>query len=156
MTAIPESVADFLAQKRIAVAGVSRSPRQPANAIYRKLRDAGYQVFPINPRADEVEGDHCYPSLSAVDGPPLDGVVVVTAPNDSEAVVRECAAVGVPRVWIHRSFGEGSVSQAAVQYGKANGIDVIEGGCPMMYCDPVDMGHKCMRWVLRMTRKLPS
>lgn len=156
MTVIPESVVDFLAQKRIAVAGVSRDRRQPANAIYRNLRDAGYQVFPVNPRTEEVEGARCYPSLSAIDGPPVDGVVVVTAPDVSEHVVRECVTVGVPRVWIHRSFGDGSVSQAAVEYGNAHGIEVIEGGCPLMYSDPVDVGHKCIRWILRMTGKLPT
>jgi predicted CoA-binding protein len=155
MAKVAESIVDFLEQKRIAVAGVSRHENQPANLIYRKLRDAGYEVVPINPKVDEVEGDRCYPNLAAIGEPP-DGVLVVTSPAASETVVRECAAAGVSRVWMHRSFGSGSVSEAAVQFCRDNGISVIEGGCPMMYCVPVDVGHKCMRWFLGLTGKLPT
>ncbi len=70
-------------------------------------------------------------------------------------VVRQCAEVGISRVWLHRSFGQGSVSDAAVEAGREYGIEVIAGGCPMMYCQPVDVAHKCMRWLLGVTGKLP-
>lgn len=155
MAKVAESIVDFLEQERIAVAGVSRHKHQPANVIYRKLRDSGFEVIPINPNADEVEGDRCYPSLSAIGKAP-DGVMVVTTPEAAEAVVRDCAAAGVSRVWMHRSFGSGSVSETAVRFCKDNGISVIEGACPMMYCAPVDVGHRCMRWLLGVTNKLPT
>src|SRR3954468_15772147 len=113
MTRIPESIAAFLRGRRIAVAGVSRDSRQPANAIFRKLKGAGYEVFPINPRTTTVEGTTCYADLAAVPVP-LDGVVIVTAPAATLDIVRQCADRGVPRVWFHRSFGDGSVSDAAV------------------------------------------
>jgi predicted CoA-binding protein len=155
MAKVAESIADFLEQKRIAVAGVSRHKHQPANVIYRRLRDSGFEVIPINPNADEVEGDRCFPSLSAIGEAP-DGVMVVTTPGVAEIVVRDCAAAGVSRVWMHRSFGSGSVSEAAVRFCKDNGISVIEGACPMMYCAPVDVAHRCMRWFLGVTKKLPT
>jgi hypothetical protein len=155
MTAIPRSVSDFLAGRRFAVAGVSRESGQAANAVYRKLRAAGYEVFPVNPKASEVEGVRCYAGLDSVPGP-LDGVVVATPPAVSVDVVRQCAALGVPRVWLHRSFGEGSVSAEAVRECEARGIGCIVGGCPLMYCDPVDPGHRCMRWWLRWRGRLPS
>jgi len=155
MTAIPQSVSDFLAQRRFAVAGVSREPGQAANAVYRKLRDAGYEVFPVNPQASEVEGVRCYAGLDSVPGP-LDGVVVATHPGVSIEVVRQCAALGVPRVWLHRSFGEGSVSAEAVRECEARGIRCIVGGCPLMYCHPIDPGHRCMRWLLRWRGRLPA
>src|SRR3954464_1720735 len=83
----------FLAQPRIAVAGVSRDPKQPANLIYRRLRDAGHTVFPVNPHADETEGAPCFASVRDVPGP-VDGVVVVTPPDQAERVVEDSAAVG--------------------------------------------------------------
>lgn len=153
----PQSrIADFLAQKRIAVAGVSSTDaNQPANAIYRRLRETGYEVFAVNPKAGEVEGDPCYPDLKAIpDG--VDGVVVVTPPEAAEQVVRDCAELGISRVWMHRSFGTGSVSPSATKFCEDNGITVIPGACPMMFCGPVDFGHKCMRWVLRLTGGLPK
>jgi predicted CoA-binding protein len=150
-----EAVEAFLAQKRIAVAGVSRNKNEAANIVYRKLRASGYEVFPVNPKAETVEGDNCYPNLKSVPGG-VDGVVIATRPAVTEEVVRECAELGVPRVWIHRSFGQGSVSEGAVDYCRENGIAVIAGGCPMMFCQPVDFGHKCMRWILNLTGGLPK
>jgi predicted CoA-binding protein len=148
-------VKDFLAQKRIAVAGVSRDTNQAANAVYKKLRGAGYQVFALNPSAQEVEGDACYPDLKAL--PEKVGGIVISTPLEAvEQIVRQCAEVGVSRVWLHRSFGTGSVSAAAVKFCEENNISVIAGGCPMMFCKPVDFGHTCMRWMLRVTGGLPK
>jgi len=150
----PESVAAFLSGRRIGVAGVSREPAQAANAIFRKLKGAGYDVFPINPRAKEAEGVTCYRDVGDVPGR-LDGVVIATAPSVSAAVVRRCHECGVPRVWLHRSFGDGSVSDQAVRDCAALGVDCIVGGCPMMFCEPVDFGHRCMRWWLQHQGRVP-
>ncbi|MGD2153957.1 MAG: CoA-binding protein [Gemmatimonadales bacterium] len=155
MATMKEAVDAFLAQKRIAVAGVSRNKNEAANIVYRKLRDSGYEVFPINPNAETVEGDECYPDLKSVPGG-VEGVVIATHPAVTEDVVRECADLGVPRVWMHRSFGQGSVSKDAVAYCREQGIEVIAGGCPMMFCQPVDFPHKCMRWILGVTGGLPK
>lgn len=152
MSKVPDQVAEFLRGKRFAVAGVSRQPGQAANAIYRKLRGSGYEVFPVNPNATEAEGVRCYPDLAAIPGP-VDGLVVATHPRVAVDLVRQCAGRGVPRVWFHRSFGEGSVSQDAVQECRARGIQCIVGGCPLMYCEPVDIAHRCMRWWLRVFKQ---
>ena len=153
MTTYREAVDEFLAQKRIAVAGVSRSGDQPANAIFRRLRDAGYQVYAVNPGTDRVEGGPCYEDLSAVPVP-LDGVVAATPRAGTEDVVRQCVELGIPRVWMHRGIGPGSVSGAAVEEGRRRGLTILAGGCPMMFVRP-DPFHRCLRWVLGATGKLP-
>ena len=155
MSTLKESVNDFLAQERIAVAGVSRSGDAAANLIYRKLRDAGFQVFAVNPNAEEVEGDTCYANISSIPHG-VDGVVIATQPQVTDQIVRECADAGVSHIWMHRSFGQGSVSTEAVNYCREKKITVIPGGCPMMFCEPVDFGHKCMRWILNLTGGLPK
>jgi uncharacterized protein len=153
MARVPESVADFLRGKRFAVAGVSRGPGSAANAVYLKLRDCGYEVFPINPNAAQVEGVDCYPDLASIPGN-LDGVVVVTHPSVSASVVRQAAERGVPRVWLHRSF-QGSVSAAAVRECRRAGVACIVGGCPLMYCEPVDAGHAWLCKMLGWLRRVP-
>ena len=155
MSSVPDSVADFLGGKRIAVAGVSRSGRAASNAIFRKLRDSGYEVVPVNPAATEVEGVRCFPNLMSIPDP-VDGVVIATHPKDSMELVRQCQARGISRVWFHRSFGQGSVSEEAVRECQARGVHCIVGGCPLMYCEPVDPGHRCMRWWLRWRRRVPG
>ena len=154
MAGIPAAVADFLRGKRFVVAGVSRQPGQAANAVFRRLKQSGYEVFPVNPKAAEVEGVRCYPDLGSVPGP-LDGVVIATAPGVSADIVRQCANRGVPRVWFHRSFGSGSVSEEGIRACEALGISAIVGGCPLMFCEPVDGGHRCMRWWLQWRGRVP-
>ena len=154
MARTPAPIARFLEGKRIAVAGVSRAAQQPANAIYRKLRNCGYDAIAVNPNAAQIEGAACFPSLTAVPGP-IDGVVIVTHPKDSITVVHQAAERGIDKVWFHRSFGDGSVSDAAVRACEARGISCIVGGCPMMYCEPVDLGHRCFRWWLGFRGTLP-
>lgn len=154
MASTPESVASFLRGRRFAVAGVSRNPAQPSNAIFRKLKRSGYEVVPINPMTSEVEGTKCYAGLPSVPGT-LDGVVIATAPAVSIDIVRQCAHCGIKRVWFHRSIGQGSVSDDAVRECHTRGIDCIVGGCPLMFCEPVDVAHKCMRWWFQRNGRVP-
>ena len=159
MPSLNEQVEEFLAHKRIAVAGVSRdtSHHPVGNLIYRRLKDTGHEVFAVNPNIATFEGAPCYAKVSLIPGG-VDGVVIITRPAVTEAVVHECAAAGVQRVWMHQSFSkaQSSVSQAAVAYCREHGISVIPGACPMMFGPGADFGHRCMRWVLGLTGGLPK
>ncbi len=154
MTTPAEFAREFLAQKRIAVAGLSRSADSTAKGIIEKLEATGHTVFAINPNATEIDGRPCYPDVGAIPGG-VDGVVLVTTPVVSEQIVQQCVAAGVKRVWMHRSIGN-SVSEAAVAAGRAAGIRVIAGGCPMMFQEPVDFGHVCLRWWCGLTGKIQA
>ncbi|MFN7943430.1 MAG: CoA-binding protein [Thermoanaerobaculia bacterium] len=154
MPTIPSSVAEFLASRRIAVAGVSRT-QGVGNAVLRKLRDAGHEVVPINPHATELEGSLCYPDLKSVPGE-LDALVFASHPRYAADLVRQAAERGVRRIWFHRSFGEGSVADAAVRECRQRGIEAIVGGCPLMYCEPVDLFHRCLCWWLRRSGRVPA
>jgi hypothetical protein len=155
MRPLPPTVADFLAGKRIVVAGVSRTGNAPANAIFRRLRQCGYEAIPVNPNASELEGVRTYPTLSAVPGE-VHGVLIATHPSVGAAIVREAAAREIRRVWFHRSFGAGSVSSEALEACRQFGIEPIVGGCPLMYCQPVDPAHRFFRWWLRLRRCIPG
>ena len=158
MTALDTKVQDFLAQKRIAVAGVSRenSHHPTGNLIYRRLKRTGHDVFPVNPHMQTFEGDRCYPDLRSIPGG-VDGVVIVTRPEVTKQIVRDCGDAGVRRVWMHQSMPRGSsVAAEAVEYCRQRGINVIAGACPMMYGPGADFGHTCMRWILGLTRGLPT
>jgi uncharacterized protein len=150
------TVQDFLSQRRIAVVGVSRDPaRHGSNAVYRRLRAHGYEVFAVNPNTDTVEGDRSYHDLRSIPGA-VDGVVIGTAPARADGIVRECHDLGIRRVWLHQGPTPGSVSATAVEYCRANGMSVIPGGCPLMYGKTADFGHRCMRWWLERTGAVPT
>jgi predicted CoA-binding protein len=152
---ITEAAKGFLSQRRIAVAGASRKGDTAGNLIYKKLRQEGYATFAVNPNADQIEGDPAYQHLADIPGG-VEAVVVATHPSVSASVVEECADLGIKWIWLHRSFGQGSVSDEAIATARRAGMNVIPGACPMMYCDPVDVGHKCMRWWFGLTGKLPK
>ena len=150
-------VDDFLAQRRLAVAGVSRSKSQHpvGNLIYQRLKRTGHTVFAVNPALESFEGERCYANVQSIPGG-VDGVVIVTRPETTERIVADCAAAGVRRVWMHQSVTKGtSVSSQAVEFCRAHDISVIDGGCPMMYGPGADIGHRCIRWVLSVTGGLP-
>jgi predicted CoA-binding protein len=151
-----EATNDFLAQKYIAVVGVSRDSKRAANFIYKKLRSLGYSVFAVNPHAANVEGDVCYPDLTSVPVKP-DGVVIVTKPEITNIVVKECEELGIERVWMHKGIDQkgGSVSDEAVDFCRKHHITTIPGGCPMMYCRHADIGHRLFRWLFTLSKKLP-
>jgi uncharacterized protein len=155
MTTIKDAAAEFLAHRRVAVTGVSREPKDHAsNAVYKRLRERGYEVFAVNPNADQVEGDAAYHDLSSISGG-VDAVVIATRPEAAEATMRECAELGIDHVWMHRGPGPGSVSQAAAEYGRQHGITVIDGGCPCMFGPTADLGHKAMRVVFTLNGNVP-
>ena len=152
---MPSSVASFLACKRVAVAGVSRTGSAPANAIYRRLAETGHDVFAVNPNASEVEGRPCYPNLASIPEK-IEAVMVVTHPSAAAAVAQEPLDQNVQHIWFHRSFGDGSVSAEALKLCRSRGVEPIEGGCPLMYCQPVDPGHRLFRWWLRLKHRVPG
>ena len=154
MQNIQEAAAAFLASKRVAVTGVSRTPKtHGSNTVYKRLRERGYDVFAVNPNANEVEGDRCFRDLTSIPGG-IDAVVIATRPENAEHAMRECAELGIKHVWMHRGPGAGSVSATATDYGRQHGITVIDGGCPCMFEPTADFGHKIMRFVY--ARKVPK
>jgi uncharacterized protein len=157
MPTMKEAASNFLAKKIIAVAGVSRTQNKAANLIYRKLRSEGYKVYAVNPNATTVAGDDCYPNLAAIPEKP-EGVVIVTKPEITELLVKECSELGIKNLWMHRGpdTKSSSVSSAAVDYCHQHGIAVIPGGCPMMYISHADLGHRFMRWMQNLSGSLPK
>jgi uncharacterized protein len=154
MKSVKEAASAFLANKRVAVTGVSRTTKgHGSNLVYQRLRERGYDVFAVNPNAHEVEGDRCYQDLKSIPGG-VEAVVIGTRPEIAEDTMHECAELGIKHVWMHRGPGAGSVSDAATDYGRRHGITVIDGGCPLMFGPTADFGHRIMR--LMYTGKVPK
>ena len=155
MTATKEAATRFLGHKRIAVTGVSRTPgNHGSNVVYKRLRERGYEVFAVNPNAEEVEGDRAYPDLHAIPAG-VEAVVIATRPELADKTMHECVDLGIKEVWMHRGPGGGSVSQTATAFGREHGITVIDGGCPCMFGPTADLGHKAMRVVFTLTGNVP-
>ena len=149
-----QKVSDFLDQKTIAIAGVSRNPKGAVgNEIYKKFKENGYNIYPVNPNAEMIEGDKCYPNLESIPEK-VNAVFIATNPSISTEIVKQSIEAGVKTIWFHRSMGNGSFSEEAAKLREENGLSVIRGGCPMMFIDKVDPFHKMMRFFMKLFGKL--
>ncbi len=138
-------IRQFLAKKVIAVVGVSRKGDIPANYIFKRFKDSGYQAFPINPNAEEIGGEKVFASLKDLPKKP-EAVLLAGTPEVSEKTVTDCVEANVPIVWMHRGIGNGSYSESATNELLKNDIHVITNGCPMMFIPKVDIFHRIFRW----------
>jgi uncharacterized protein len=143
-------IEDFLSQKHVAVVGVSHQPKEFANLMVKDLRDHGYTVHPVNNSMATFEGGHCYASVKDITEP-VDGVLVMVKPAAAVEVVRDCVDARVPRVWLHKGVGPGSVTAEAVALCRENGIAVVDGACPLMFLEPVGFAHRAHRGMRRLT-----
>jgi predicted CoA-binding protein len=151
MSKIDSLVKDFLAQKKIAVVGVSDKRDTGCNLNYRRFKETGYTVYAVNPRITTFDGAPCYPDLKSIPGKP-DAVFILTSPKVTEQIVHQCVELGIKHVWMHCMMGTKpglaasmtSVSPEAVELCRANGIAIIPGSCPNQFLKP-DFGHGMMR-----------
>ena len=121
-------ILEFLNKKNVfAVIGASRDPKKYGHQVYKDLRKAGYKVYPVNPNADEILGDKCYPSLESLPEKP-DVVDIVVPPKITEQIVKTCKKLGIRKIWMQ----PGSESEAAIRFCEENGMDVVHGVCVMV------------------------
>jgi predicted CoA-binding protein len=149
MTSLAVRASEFLAQRRVALVGVSHDPRELSRALFRELRQRGFDVVPVNPLLESVDGVPCARRVQDVK-PAVDWALLMTSPEMSERVVRDCADAGVARVWLHRGAGRGAVSPAAVSFCRDNGIAVVDGACPYMFLPKAGFVHRAHRFVARL------
>lgn len=155
MSKLDSLVEDFLAQKKIAVVGVSDKRETGCNLAYKKLKENGYQVYSVNPRMANYDGAACYPDLKSIPEKP-DAVFLLTSPQVTGEIIQQCVDLGIKHVWMHCMMGTKpglaasmtSVSQDAVQACRENGIAVIPGACPNQFLKP-DFAHGLMRVLWR-------
>ncbi len=136
-----EEIAEFLELKTIAIAGVSRDPNAFSVRVFAELTRKGYRLYPVNPKAREIRGVHCFPTLSLL--PELvDGVLLFTPPAETAAIVEEAAALGIKHVWIQQGAG----SRQAISACAAHHLRAVTRHCILMFAEPVGVLHRIHRW----------
>jgi predicted CoA-binding protein len=146
-----QDVQDFLAQKTLAIVGLSRDEKAMSGNVNKELKAKGYRMLPVNPNAESIAGEKCYPSLAALPEK-VGGVLVFTPPSQTEKVVREAAALGITRVWLQ----QGAQSDAALAACREKDLQTVSGKCIMMFAEPVATFHGVHRWFAKVFGQLPK
>ena len=139
----------FIQNKRLAVVGVSRSGKKFGNIALKELKQRGYQVYLIHPQAQQIDGEPCYPSLSAVQGK-VDAALISVPPKQALSVLNEASAAGIKNIWLQ----QGSESSEVLTQAKNLGLSVISGKCILMYAPPVRGAHGLHRFVMKLIGQL--
>lgn len=149
-----ECIDDFLAQKRIAMVGISREAGSFSASLYKELCARGYEVVLVNPKVNELIGKKCYARVQDIE-PPVEGALVMTSAGATEQVVNDCVEAGVRRVWMYRAGGAGAVSEKAIALCHEKGIRVVPGECPFMFLPQSGGIHKVHGWFRKLTGRYP-
>lgn len=150
-----ETINDFLAQKRLAMVGVSRDPASFSSKLFQELCRRGYDVVPVNPSTAEILGRVCFARVQDIH-PQVDAALLMTSPNTTESVVVDCAVAGVRRIWMYRAGGQGAVSDKAVQLCHELDIEVIPGQCPLMFLPEAGAFHRLHGLIRKITGRYPQ
>jgi predicted CoA-binding protein len=150
-----ETIEDFLAQKRIAIAGISRNPANFSVMLFEELSRRGYDVVPVNPNTAEVRGRRCFARVQDIQ-PPVEAVLLMTSPEATETVVNDCVEAGIRRVWMYRAGGKGSVSSKAVQFCRERDIELVPGECPFMFLPKTAVFHRFHGFIRKITGHYPG
>lgn len=156
MPATLDEVHDFLAQRRIALIGLSRNPKDFSRVVFREMCQRGYDMLGVNPAAaGELEGRRCFARVQEIDPPPA-AALLMTTPRETERVVRDCAQAGVRRVWMHRGGGQGAVSKEAAEFCRQQGMRLVEGYCPLMFLPSTPFFHHVHGFILKLLGRYPT
>ena len=149
-----EDVREFLGQRRIALVGLSRDPKDFTRLLFHEMRQRGYDMVPVNPAAGELENQRCFARVQDIEPPP-EGALIMTAPRETERVVRDCAEAGVHQVWMHRGGGQGAVSKESAEFCRQNGMHLVEGYCPFMFLPTTPFFHRLHGFILKVLGRYP-
>ena len=148
------TIENFLSQKRIALVGISRECQNIGVSLLEEFDRRGYEVLPVNPNAAEINGHRTYARVQDIHPAP-DAALLLTSPAVTNSVVRDCAEAGIKRIWMYRGGGQGAVSEEAVEFCRAQGIELVPGQCPFMFLGPVRHVHWFHRLIFKITGSYP-
>ena len=146
-----KDIKEFLDQKNIVVAGVSRSGKNIGNSIYNELKKKNYNVVQLNPNADEIMGEKCFKSFEELPKD-ISAAVLCVQPSESISAVKEALNKGIKKVWMQL----GSDSEEAINFCKENNMVCVYGQCFLMFAEPVESVHKFHRFFYKLFGKYPK
>jgi uncharacterized protein len=146
-----QQIAEFLAVKTIAVAGVSRNEKKFGATAYKELKERGYRILPVNPNTPELYGETCYPSVGALPAE-VTSLLIVTPKTQTLGVLKEAVGKGIRNIWIQQM----SENAETIEYVKTLERKPVIKQCILMHAEPVKGFHKFHRTIYNFFGVLPK
>ncbi len=146
-----QSIDEFFTTKRFAMAGVSSNPKKMSRGFYKDLLKKNYEILPINPKMDDIEGVKCYHTVSELPDD-VKHLIIMTPRDQTEKVVASAIEKGIKHIWMQQKTD----TPEAIELAEKNNINVIYKECIFMHADPVDSVHSIHRFINKIFCKLPK
>ena len=134
------SIKAFLEPKEFAISGVSRNPRKFGFQVYDLLKKNDYKLYPVNPNADDINGEPCYKSVADLPDS-VSNLYIVTRKKQTREIIQAAVDKGLKNIWIQ----QGSDTPEALEIAEKNDVNLIYKECMLKFADPVGGIHKFHR-----------
>jgi uncharacterized protein len=146
-----DQIRQFLAPKKLAVVGASRNPKKFGGTVIQELKDKAFELYPVNPNTDEIQGLKCYRSVESLPDD-VQHLLMVVPKTESVSVARQIAGKGVKMVWVQQM----SDTPEGIQILEDAGISVISKKCILMFAEPVKGPHQFHRFFVKLFGAYPK
>ena len=146
-----KKIEEFLEPKKLAIVGVSRNRRKFGYLVFRDLKASGYEVYPVNPNADKIDGDSCYKRVKDLPAD-IKSILILTPRKETDDVLREAINKGILNIWVQQMSETKNTIKIAEEYQK----EIIHKKCIFMFAEPVKGVHKFHRIILKLFGILPK
>lgn len=130
------TINDFLEPKKFALIGLSRDPKKFSRMVYKELTAKGFEILPVNPNMDDVDGVKCYHNVSDLPSD-VKRALLMTPKASTAGAVENAVHNGITHIWIQ----QGAETKEALDSAKNSDIKLVSGACIMMHSDPAGV-HK--------------
>jgi uncharacterized protein len=149
-----QQIQDFLAEKRLAIVGVSRDAKDYTRVVFDEFVKRGYDVVPVNPLAAEIDGKPCLGRLADIK-PPVQAALFLIPPKNTDDMMQDCADAGIKKVWFRRKLRHEEHSSNTLSFCKEHKVSVISGFCPLMFLAGDVSIHRFHGFLLKLFGKYP-
>jgi len=136
--------------KTFAMAGVSRSSKKFGHQAFLQLRKKGYNILPINPNTDQINGVKCYNSVNELPSS-IESILIMTSKADTDAILKQALEKGIANIWVQQ-FSETEQTLDIVQNRSEN---IILKRCIYMFVEPVTGLHGFHKFLSKTFNKYP-
>ena len=146
-----ETIEKFFEPKKIAIAGASRNPKKFGCVVFKELKNKGYEVYPVNPNAEKIEGDTCYKNIKDI---PEDvtSILILTPKEETDKVLTDSIEKGFKNIWVQQYSETNETIRIAEEYDK----EIIHHKCVFMFAEPITGFHKFHRGLVKLFGGLPK
>ncbi|MCF8364594.1 MAG: CoA-binding protein [Bacteroidales bacterium] len=146
-----DDIRQFMSQKNIAIAGISRNDKKFGNTIFNELKSKNYKIFPLHQQMESYDGLPCFKDIDALPAE-VTALIICTKPEKTSDLVHRAVEKGIRHIWLQ----QGAQDDEAIFFALSKGINIIHRQCALMFAEPVTSVHNFHRSINKLFGVYPK